>query len=535
MPERTVKQLTARRKAALARRANWEGTWRDAYRFALPQRDIIDQPKPGQPKGDLVFDSTAINSLSAFANRITDAMFPPFQDFIALAPGPAIGKDDDEAARAALQDITEVFHAAIHRSNFDVAIGEFLLDLAVGTGVMMLLPGTEQNPFNFVPVALPLVALEAGAWGSVGGIYRDHKVTVEQMEDQWPDINVPADWKTKGTTDPDTEFTLHDATYFDGKDERWYYDLWRDDDEKSLLEEVRKYDGAGPWIITRWTKAANEIYGRGPLLFALPDIRTANRVVELILMNGSLAVGGIYTGVNDGVLNPNTASFQPNAIIPVARNQGHPMGASLMPLENAADFNVSELILTDLRFNIKKALFDEDLPPETGAVRSPTEIVARLQRLASNTGPAFGRLKDELMVPFVIRGLQILAKFEMIDFPVQIDGTTIKVEVVSPLAQQQHLQDIQRVVQGVELSNATAGPQATALGLKIEDLPGWFASKLNIDRDLVRGNQEKQALMEMVAQMIAQQGAEGEAVQEAAAGPGAGAQGGGDNVIRGAF
>ena len=493
----------------------------------------MDQPRPGQPKGNLVFDSTAINSLTAFANRITSAMFPPFQDIIALEPGPAIGKEDEQQARALLQDITKVFHAALHRSNFDVAIGELLLDLGVGTGVMMFLKGTEQNPFNFVPVALPLVALEAGKWGSVGGIYRDHKITVEQMKSQWEDIKLPADWEKKGDDEPETEFTLHDGTYFDDDDERWYYDLWRDDDEASLLEAVRVFDGAGPWITPRWTKAADEVYGRGPLLWALPDIRTANRVVELILMNGSLAVGGIYTGVSDGVLNPNTARFEPNAIIPVARNQGHPMGASLMPLEIAADFNIAEQILTDLRFSIKKALFDEDLPPETGAVRSPTEIVARLQRLATNIGPAFGRLKTELVVKIVIRGLQILEGFEMIKFPVKIDGNTVKVKLTSPLAQQQSLQDIQNVVQAVDLSNVTAGPQATALGIKIEDLPQWFTKKLNVDTDLVRSNPDREKLMQMVAQMIAQQGAAGEAAVEA--GAGGADQGGGDNVIQGAF
>ena len=209
------------------------------------------------------------------------------------------------------------------------------------------------------------------------------------------------------------------------------------------------------------------------------------------------------------------------------------MGASLMPLEIAADFNIAEQILTDLRFSIKKALFDEDLPPETGAVRSPTEIVARLQRLATNIGPAFGRLKTELVVKIVIRGLQILEGFEMIKFPVKIDGNTVKVKLTSPLAQQQSLQDIQNVVQAVDLSNVTAGPQATALGIKIEDLPQWFTKKLNVDTDLVRSNPDREKLMQMVAQMIAQQGAAGEAAVEA--GAGGADQGGGDNVIQGAF
>ena len=46
--------------------------------------------------------------------------------------------------------------------------------------------------------------------------------------------------------------------------------------------------------IVRWLKAPGETYGRGPVAKALPDIRTANKVVELVLKNASIAAEAAF-------------------------------------------------------------------------------------------------------------------------------------------------------------------------------------------------------------------------------------------------
>lgn len=506
MARRTVKRLKKGWTAAVKRAVNWESSWRDGYRFAMPQRDIMDQPKPGQPKGSTVMDSTAINSTAAFVNRIQLAMFPPFQDFIRLEPGPALQGDENVLAQARkkLDAISKMFHALIHRSNFKIVINEMLYDLAIGTGVMMMLEGDDDSPFRFISVALPLVRLEPAAWGGVGAIYRQHKLTLDVIKEQWPEATIPDDWEASAKEDDSVEFKLFEATYREEPKGVLYYDLWRDEDENHLLPEPRIYSGVGPWITVRWVRASNEVYGRGPLMFALPDIRTINRTKELILKNASLTVAPIYTGTNDGVFNPNTARFRPGSVIPVARNQGHPMGASLVPLERAGDFNVGQLVVQDLQVSIKQMLFDKALPPEAGQPRTATEIVERIKELAMNTGPAFGRLMDELIVPVVMRGLEIMERKGLIDFPVKIDGTTVKVEVTSPLAQEQNLEDIQNVVNWWQLS-AMIRPEIAMLGIKVEDLPQWFGAKLGVDQELARDPQEKSGLQQMVAGIIAQQ------------------------------
>ncbi len=79
---------------------------------------------------------------------------------------------------------------------------------------------------------------------------------------------------------------------------------------------------SSPFIVARYMKVAGEIYGRGPLVTAIADIKTLNKTVELVLKNASLSIAGVYTAADDGVLNPQNVKIQPGAIIGVARNGG---------------------------------------------------------------------------------------------------------------------------------------------------------------------------------------------------------------------
>jgi len=197
-------------------------------------------------------------------------------------------------------------------------------------------------------------------------------------------------------------------------------------------------------------KVAGEIYGRGPLLTALPDIKTLNKTKELLLKNATLAVMPCYTAADDGILNPNTVRIVPGSIIPVARNGGN-QGDALKPLPRAGDFNVSQLVINDMRMNIQKILLDESLPPDNMSARSATEVVERMKELSQNLGSAFGRLINETMIPLVGRVLSVMDERGLINLPLKVNGLEIKVAPISPLAQAQHMEEINSIVQYIQL------------------------------------------------------------------------------------
>jgi hypothetical protein len=288
---------------------------------------------------------------------------------------------------------------------------------------MMVQPGDDVQPINFIPVPQYLVAFEEGANGNVDNVYRRMRIKAEAIQRQWPDAKIDENSllgrliKDKPTEDVE----LIEATVIDPKRGDYCYHVI---DKKGKDEIVYRRMKVSPWVVSRYMKVAGEIYGRGPLITALPDIKTLNKTLELLLKNASLAIAGVYTAADDGVLNPATVKIVPGAIIPVARNGG-PQGESLKALPRAGDFNVSQIIINDLRQNIKRILLDESLPPDNMSARSATEVVERMKELAQNLGSAFGRLINETMVPVVSKVLQVMDDRGIIELPLRVNGLEV--------------------------------------------------------------------------------------------------------------
>ena len=66
-------------------------------------------------------------------------------------------------AQEILDAYVDIMFDQLRQTSFDLAMGEFLLDLCVGTAVMMITPGDEVTPISFLAVPQYLVAIEEGA------------------------------------------------------------------------------------------------------------------------------------------------------------------------------------------------------------------------------------------------------------------------------------------------------------------------------------------------------------------------------------
>lgn len=497
-------QVLKRHDQALRRKDDFRDLYEDAYEFALPQRNLYDGYYDGKVGGSKkmqrVFDSTAINSTQRFANRLQSGIFPPQRKWCRLEPGPNIPEERRAEAQAALDVYVDKLFATLKQSNFDIAMGEFLLDLAVGTAVMMVQPGDDTSPINFVPVPQFLVAFEEGANGQVDNVYRRMRMKAEAISRQWPDAKIEPGSQLARLIDqkPTEDVDLIEATVFDPKRGDYCYHVIYKEGKQELVYRRMK---VSPWIVSRYMKVAGEIYGRGPLITAMPDIKTLNKTLELLLKNASLAIAGVYTAADDGVLNPATVKILPGAIIPVARNGG-PQGASLTPLPKSADFNVSQIVINDLRGNIKRILLDESLPPDNMSARSATEVVERMKELAQNLGSAFGRLINETMIPLVEKILMVMDDRGLIDLPLRVNGLEVKVSAVAPLAMAQNMEEINAIMQYMQIAQQM-GPEGQ-MSIKVGDTLDMIADRLGIPQKIRRSPEERMMQMQQIAQAAEQ-------------------------------
>ena len=511
MKERlTLEEVIRRHKEAFARKDLWRSVYEEAYEYGLPQRNMYqgyyEGNVPGQGKMNRVFDSTAIDSTQKFANKIQSGLFPPYKKWCRLEAGNDIPPESRDEVQKKLDKYTDQMFTVMRQSNFDLAMGEFLLDLAVGTSVMLIQPGDAFNPIQFTAVPQYLIALEEGPQGTVDNVYRKYKIRTEAIMRTYPDAIISTELLRLIDNEKTEVVELFEAVIYHTERGDYCYHVIH---PKSKSELVFRKIPESPWVVSRYMKVPGEVFRRGPLLTAIADIKTLNKTLELVLKNASLAIIGVYTGADDGVLNPTNVRIAPGSIIPVARNAG-PKGESLAPLPSSDDFNVSQIIINDLRMNIKKILLEESLPPDNMSARSATEIVERMKELSQNLGSAFGRLITETMTPVVARVLSIMNEKGMIRLPLRVNGLEVKITPISPLAKAQNLDDINDVMQFAQIANSLgAGGQAE---IKPEMIAKYVGDKIGMPADLRTSDEEKEQIQQQIMQMM-----QAQAQQESAA------------------
>jgi hypothetical protein len=146
-------------------------------------------------------------------------------------------------------------------------------------------------------------------------------------------------------------------------------------------------------------------------------------------------------------------------------------------------------VIEKLQMQIKTHLFDKALPPDTGPVRSPTEIVQRIKELQTDTGAPFGRLIVELQVPVVQRFLDIADAAGEIPMLLKVDGREIAIKPTSPLARGAALEDVQAIADYVSLA-APFGPDFLATGLDKDKTSRFLARAIGVPRQLIPGEED---------------------------------------------
>ena len=488
-------RLAARYAKAKARRDRWLDLWHDCYDLALPHRsDLEGGINPGGRRGERVFDGTAPDAVDQLAASLLAHLTPPWSHWVALVPGSDYATADLARDRAALaleaQRMTGILHTHLDRSNFTVELHQCFLDLVVGGTATLLVedaaPG-ELSAFAFSAVPLTQTVLAESPTGRLDITYRRMTVAARDLADRLGFD--PRDGQNAGqpprpvqpVADDDATVTVIEAVepLSRASGGGFRYAVLREDDggagTPAPILHARLADS--PFINFRWMKAPGEMYGRSPVMKALPDIQTANRVVELVLKNASIAVTGIWQADDDGVLNPATVRLVPGAIIPKA------VGSSgLRPLQAPGNFDVSQLVLDDLRARIRQALLADQLAQVTAARMSATEVLERAGQMARLLSATYGRLQSELLTPLVLRCLSILrARGEIPDLVV--DGRVLDIQFRSPLAQSQAQRDVQGTLHWVDAVRAL-GPDAARV-IDVDATIRWLADRFGVASDLI--------------------------------------------------
>lgn len=378
-------QLQTMYRRALDIRSPWLNRWHSARQYTMPTAD---------DDMAMLFDATASDAVDNLAASMYTLLTPPESLWLNLVR-------ESDASPDALP-ATAALRANLNDSNFYTTIHQCYLDLVIyGTACLFMseAPIGAASAFSFTAIPMTDIAILPGA------VFHTTSMPASDVIAKYPNWTPPSDLRDAIARDPhmplrivqslvDTEFTA-------------WLDVGGNIENNIVSNGIFE---TNPYLIFRWATASGEIYGRSPVMRALPDIKTANKVVELVLKNATIAVSGIWQADDDGVINLSNINLTPGAIIPKA------VGSSgLTPLASGADFDVSQIILKDLRERIRHALLADRLGLLSEKEMTATEIMARNADMMRILGATYGRLLHEFIRPLVDRGLQILSRRGVIE------------------------------------------------------------------------------------------------------------------------
>ena len=538
MPHLDARVLQMRGERAWTRKRPWYGLHVNVWNLCAPglspystgsgnaemQANAMAYLGQGQPRQQILFDSTLAGDIEDHANHVTSEMFPAGRTWADMKAGRLFGgggESENTELDRRIEKISGKIFTEIHASNFQLAVRMMIFDSCVsGTGCMKVGASRDASTLlDFEAVNQAQVAFEAGPRHSVWGFYRKLSETRDMIRVLWPDADLPPEGEPKTRAAAPPMHDLLECTTYSPDDGLWHYDVLMRSGSGSELQRIYEFDYViSPWIVWRYFLHPGEIQGRSRAMNAAPHAQTANHAVRVRLQSASIRVGGVYTFRGDDVFNPDTAHFQSGALLQVGSND--PQNPTLRPLDLPGDPQFGELVLADERNVIHERTLQDNLPDNDAPVRSATEIVAKQRKQQRRMGAPYDRLIEECARP-VLRAvaylmaeagqLEELAEFQPAGpdgrpVPLMMNGKDIKLSFQTPMSRSQDLLDAENMARFGEMAPVVGGsPQAMLAAVKGEESVAILAKKMNYPTEAVYTQQERSARAEDARQAEMQQ------------------------------
>ena len=456
MEQQDHKALTAELKNNLSRlmdrRSTWETHWQEVADLIIPRKsDIVDNKVKGDKRHLEVFDATAIHSLELLASSLHGMLTSSANRWFDLRFKEAAVNEDD-TAKEWLEDSTDKMYLAFARSNFQQEIFEAYHDLVCfGTACLYIEEDTDDI-IRFSSRHIKEIYISEDAKGMVNCIYRRFKITAKAAVEKFGLENLSRSIQSTYKNAPFDDVELCHVV----KPREMYNPKKQDKSNMPFMSAYFEYNedhiiSQGgfrefPYVVPRYLKASNEVWGRSPAMAALPDVKVLNKMVEIQLKAAAKQVDPPLLVPDDSFtlpvrMAPGSINFyragSRDRIEPLNIGANNPLGLNMEEQRRKAisqTFHVDQLLVTENR-NM-----------------TATEVAQRAEEKMRILGPTLGRLQVELLNPTVIRVFNIMFRNNLFKpAPEVLVNQEIDVEYVSPMALAQKGQELSSIIRGLEI------------------------------------------------------------------------------------
>lgn len=489
-------------------KSQWTTHWQEILDYVMPRKaEVSVNYAKGAKRTEKLYDSSAIHANTLLAaslqGTLTSASLPWFH--LRVRDN---NLNDSRDVQVWLEDCRNRMYKAFNSSNFNTEVHEFYLDIcSIGTSCIEV--EEADDGFNFRTLHISEYFIAENHKGQVDTLYRKFEYTARQAKQRWGDACGPkVDNALKDNPDKKLTFihcVMPSADYKMKKQSKLpYVSIYICKDDKTVVGEGGYNEM--PYLVTRWSKASGEEYGRSPAYNALPDIKTLNKAVELGLKAWAKAIDPPLLVEDDGVIG--RVLTKPSGITVVRRD------GAIKPLNTGARFDVSDMKESELRGAIKQAFFSDQLELQQGPQMTATEVQVRYELMQRLLGPTLGRFQTEFLNPLIERCFAIMQRNEMFaPAPGSLDGVAIDIEYVGPLARSQRMEEATAVERLYEMAANLAQIAPEVMDNIDHDAAiRSRAELLGVPKDIMRDPQEieekRKAEMEQQQEMMAMQQAQ---------------------------
>lgn len=497
MPLFDMNTMLKRIDKAKKDKAQWKSHLQECYKYAMPERDTMDEHSQGQKKRNGLYDDTAVEALDRFASRTQSQITPSMSKWCVFKAGSEVPEQDKERLEAYLDQATDVLFEHIDHSNFATQVNESYQDVGISTGCIIVEEGDGINShLNFRSVSLSEIIVEKTSKSNLGNVWREFKIPIRDIESIWAKAKLSDKLKKIMSKDINAEATIIEGVVYDEKKRKYVSMLIHPEFKEVLHEEL---SDTSPFIVFREGAISGETLGRGRIMRKLVTIKVLNKLVELHLKGLVKSISGTYTALNDGIINPDTISFEGGSIITVGSNDMN--NPTLRPLDTVGNPQLAEAVINKLQYSIKNYMLAEPFGQiEETPVRSATEMNIRDAESKEMRAASFARIQSEFLEPLVTRCVDILKQNGKIaDF--KIDGKEVKLKFTSPASKQRDKEEVEKMVESAQYLQMLVPPEILQQKIKMDEIPDMVFDLMGLPKSLIRTEEE----MEQLAQQQQQQ------------------------------
>ena len=521
MAESRADDIIRRQEQLRSARGNWESLWQEVADRVWPQMsDFLSKRSSGEKRTEKIFDATACLALEKFAAAIHSLISPDNQLYQKLT-------SQDKALREFLplmkwlEEVNEVLFSVRRSpfSNFSSQANECYKSLGAFGTLGMLVDDVVGKGIRYKSCHLSELYISENEHGIVDLVHRRFEYTARQAVSAFGLDNLPDKIKQayeKGDENSKYEFIHAVEPNKERKHGRMdaagmaFKSCYVSIEGRQFVEEEGGFRSF-PYAISRYSTNPREVYGRGPAMMVLPDIKMLNEMEKTTLRAGHLAVDPPLLLLEDGTLQG--FQMRPRALNYGGLNeQGQQM---VQPLETKANLPWAMEMTDGKRKLINEAflvtLFQilVDSPQITA-----TEALLRAQEKGQLLAPTMGRQQSEFLGRITERELDILAMAGVLPEPppevaeILGDGG-IEIEYTSPLSRLMRSEDGVAILRTFEQLAPMAQADPTvydvfdtdALPMELAEINGVPAKVLRSKAEIAKireGRKQQMAMQQML-------------------------------------